>query len=269
MTTFRSGTLGRTGISVGRLGVAASYGAPAAAFEAAFERGCNYFSIGSGRHRSGMRRAVRNLCRQGRRDQLVIAVHTYARVGTFTAASLHRMLRSLGVAYADVLVLGWHNRPPSARLLEHARRLRAEGMFRFLGMSGHKRALFPQLAEVGDFDVFHVRYNAAHRGAETDIFPQLPRKAPPGIVSYTATRWGHLLDPKKMPPATQVPAASDCYRFVLSNPAVDVCLCGPRDMDQMQTALASLDLGPLDPDDRLRMQRIGDFIRAHKKGFFE
>jgi hypothetical protein len=39
--------LGRTGLKVGRLGISSSYGAPAEAFEEAFERGCNYFVIGS------------------------------------------------------------------------------------------------------------------------------------------------------------------------------------------------------------------------------
>ena len=38
-------TLGRTGLRVGRLGLASSYGAPEAAFEEAFDRGCNYLSL--------------------------------------------------------------------------------------------------------------------------------------------------------------------------------------------------------------------------------
>ena len=41
--------LGRTGLKVGRLEVACSYGAPAAAFEEAFEQGINYFYWGSRR----------------------------------------------------------------------------------------------------------------------------------------------------------------------------------------------------------------------------
>jgi hypothetical protein len=44
-------TLGLTGLEVGRLGIAASYGVPAKAFEEAFERGCNYFYWGSRRSR--------------------------------------------------------------------------------------------------------------------------------------------------------------------------------------------------------------------------
>jgi hypothetical protein len=39
--SFKTAHLGQTGINVGRLGVSASYGAPAEAFEEAFEKGCN------------------------------------------------------------------------------------------------------------------------------------------------------------------------------------------------------------------------------------
>ena len=81
MAAFTERFLGRTGLKVGRLGLAASYGAPAEAFEEAFEKGCNYFYLGSGRHKVGMYQAIRSLCRQGKRDQLVIAVQTYARFG--------------------------------------------------------------------------------------------------------------------------------------------------------------------------------------------
>ena len=268
MPEFEPTQLGRTGLKVGRLGVAASYGAPAPAFEAAFERGCNYFYLGSGRHRSGMRRAIRNICRKGHRERLVVAVQTYARFGTFTAFTLKRSLRSMGIDYADILILGWHNRPPSKRLLERALKLQAQGVFKYLGMSGHNRPLFPALTASEAFDLFHVRYNAAHRGAEKDVFAKMPAENRVGIVTYTATRWGHLLDPKKMPPGEKAPEASDCYRFVLSNPHVDVGLCGPKDMRQMQTALKTLDLGPLTSHELQRMQRIGEHVHQHGKGFF-
>ncbi|NIM10988.1 MAG: hypothetical protein GTO45_03290 [Candidatus Aminicenantes bacterium] len=40
-------TLGRTGLKTGRLGISSSFGAPAQAFEEAFEKGCNYFTWGT------------------------------------------------------------------------------------------------------------------------------------------------------------------------------------------------------------------------------
>ena len=55
--------LGRTGLTVGRLGISSSFGAPAAAFEEAFERGCNYFTWGTfirGRS-SALRTAIRTI----------------------------------------------------------------------------------------------------------------------------------------------------------------------------------------------------------------
>jgi hypothetical protein len=42
MDQFKTTSLRQTGLKVGRLGVSASYGAPAEAFEEAFEKGCNY-----------------------------------------------------------------------------------------------------------------------------------------------------------------------------------------------------------------------------------
>ncbi|MDY6832651.1 MAG: hypothetical protein SWC96_12595 [Thermodesulfobacteriota bacterium] len=68
--SFAKGVLGRTGPFVGRLGLAASYGAPPAASEEAFERGCNYFYIGSGRRRANMKTAIRNICKNGHREGL-------------------------------------------------------------------------------------------------------------------------------------------------------------------------------------------------------
>ena len=56
--TFHRATLGRTGLRMGRLGVAASYGVPAAAVERAFEQGANYFYWGTLR-RGGFGDAIR------------------------------------------------------------------------------------------------------------------------------------------------------------------------------------------------------------------
>jgi aryl-alcohol dehydrogenase-like predicted oxidoreductase len=259
--------LGRTGLQVGALGVAASYGAPASAFEQAFERGCNYFYWGSMR-KSGMRDAIRNLCGKGKREDLVIVVQSYSRSALLMELFLKRALKSLGLGYADVLLLGWHNKPPAPRILDKAMEMKEIGLYRFLGLSGHNRSLFPRLAEAGGFDVFHVRYNAAHRGAETDIFPFTGGEGRPGMVSYTATRWGQLINPKKMPGGEPAPPASHCYRFALSNPAVDVCVCGPKNEDQMNEALRALDLGPLTLEEMQGMRRIGDHLHAHSGGFF-
>lgn len=265
---FRKGILGNTRLSVGRLGVAASYGAPAEAFEEAFEKGCNYFYLGSGRRRAGMKKAIRNICAKGHRDKLIFSIHTYARFGILKEYLFKRTLRSMNIEHADILILGAHNRRPSKMLLDRAFEMKEKGLFRFLGMSGHNRTFFPKVSEEGLFDLFHIRYNAAHRGAEAESFPYLTGESRPGIVTYTATRWAQLLNPKKMPAGEPPLKSSDCYRFVLSNPSVDVCLCGPKDVEQMRSAISALDLGPLKSEDMERVKRIGDHVHQTVKGFF-
>ncbi len=256
--------LGRTGLSVGRLGVASSYGAPAAAFEEAFERGCNYFYWGSLR-RGGMAQAIRNVCGRGRRGDLVVVIQSYSRLPALLEASYCWALRRLGLDYGDVLLLGWFGSKPPDRLRERALDLQRRGLCRFLGISGHRRALFPELAREGIGDIFHIRYNAAHRGAETEAFgplAALPPAVRPGIVTYTATRWGQLLKPGKMPPGEAPPTAADCYRFALSHPAVDVCMTGPGDIAQMRQALRALELGPLSAEEMSRLRRLGDWLHG-------
>jgi aryl-alcohol dehydrogenase-like predicted oxidoreductase len=253
--------LGRTGLRVGRLGVGSSYGAPAEAFEEAFERGCNYFYWGSSR-RTGMCQAIKNICRKGKRDELIVVIQSYSRSAFLLEVFYRRALKLLALDHADVLLLGWYRKKPPQRILDKANAMKNKGMFRFLALSSHNRLLFPELAKENIFDIFHIRYSAAHRGAESETIPYLEGKNSPDIVSYTATRWGQLLQEKKMPPGESAPTASDCYRFVLSHPAIDVCMTGPKNLQQMREALRALDLGPLGGDELERMRKIGDHIRG-------
>jgi predicted aldo/keto reductase-like oxidoreductase len=259
-------TMGRTGLKAGRLGIASGYWAPVKAIEEAFERGCNYFTWGTvvKGFSPHMREALRNIIAKGRRDQLILAMFSYAHQPFLTEHFLVKGLRSAGLDYADVLVLGYFSRKPSSRIIDGAMRLKDKGLVRFIGISSHNRLLFPKLCEAGIFDVFHLRYNAIHRGAETEIFPFLQGNNRPGIVNYTGTAWGKLLNPKKMPAGEKPPTAADCYRFVLSNPGVDVCMTGARTIDQMRENLGVLEQGPMSDEELARMRRIGDYIYGRK-----
>ena len=264
MNFNESVTLGRTGLSVGRLGIASSFGAPTRAYEEAFDRGCNYFTWGTfikGRS-SAMGEAIRSIVRGGRRDDLVVSMITYAHSALLTDTFFHKGLRALGIERADVLLLGYFPRRPPQRVIDGALRLKERGLVRFVGLTSHNRKVFSSLREEGLFDVFHLRYNAAHRGAETETFPYLGGEDRPGVVSFTATRWKKLLKPGKMPAGEAPATAVECYRFVLSNPAVDVCMMGAKNMAQMRENLAVLDLGPMNEDELERMRRIGDHVHG-------
>jgi len=266
-TSFERRTLGRTGLQVGRLGIGSSYGVPGGALEKAFELGCNYFYWGSQR----LTRFGEGLTRlKPQRERLVLVVQSYTRIAGLMAGSLERALRALKFDYTDVLLLGMWNKPVPGRILDAARKLKERGLARFLAVSTHQRKTVPGIAAGNDFDIVHFRYNAAHPGAETDIFPHLPSTHRPGMVSFTATSWGQLLGRNNLvgffnrahalPKNEPAPSATDCYRYVLTRPEVDVCLTGPANSAQLKEALAALDRGPMTEEELARMRRVGKAV---------
>jgi aryl-alcohol dehydrogenase-like predicted oxidoreductase len=254
-------TLGRTGLRVSRIGLAGGYKVPARAVEKAFaESGINYFYWET--RKPGMAQAIRTIG-SANREKIVVAIQTYDHIGLWLKRSVEKALRELSIDKADVLLLGWFNRIPFKRVLDIAEQLKKEEKIDFIGVTGHNRRFHGEMArlENSPFDVLQVRYSAAHRGAEEEIFEGLPNSRP-GITTYTATRWGRLLRAKKMPPDEKPLTAADCYRFVLSHPAVDLCLAGPRSEEEMDEGLEALSEGPLTAEEMARVRRIGDFVHG-------
>lgn len=257
---FERVKLGRTGFSVTRLGIASSYGTDEAMVEEAVAHGVNYLYWGALRTKR-MAEGIRSVARKNR-DDLIIVVQTMARTVPSLNRIVHKSMKSLGIDYIDVLLLGMGGYPqgPRSRLIEHADTLKDDGVIRALAVSSHHRLLFPRLEQEKQFDIFHVRYNAAHRGAEAEVFNSLPKAGGPGIVSFTNTRWGSLLNPANMPPGESPATAADCYRFVFSHPRVHVAVCGPNSMKQLKEDLIALERGPMSEEELDRMRRIGDYV---------
>lgn len=261
MAGFEARMLGRTGKLTGPLGLASSFGVGERGVELAHERGCRYFYWGSLR-RGAFGRGLRNVLAKDRANtQLVI--QSYTRIGMLMGVSVRRALRQLGTDHCDVLLLGWWDSVPPARILDAARRLKEAGTVKHIALSTHQRPKVPEFSSI--FDVVHMRYNAVHRGAEKEIFPHIPeaRDSRAGIVSFTATRWGHLLKrPAGLDPSVPVPTAGDCYRFCLTAPHVDVTICGARNDQDVIDAYAALEKGPMSPDELAWMRRVGDAVRG-------
>ncbi len=269
-TDFTHTTLGGTGIPVHRLGLSASYYPGKKAIHAALDRGINFF-FGFGIDFQ-MTAALSEIFKT-RRSECVLATGAYNLLWGYPnlRRTLEKRLRQFGTDYIDTfLFLGVMNEkefPEEAR--EELYRFREEGKVRFVGMSCHDRKFAGELGSKGALDVLMIRYNAAHRGAEQDIFPHLAQHNP-GIVSYTATRWHYLLRrPSPWPKNAPVPTAGQCYRFVLSNPAVHVCLTAPANIRQLHENIDALDAGPLTGDEAAFMRKFGDVVHRSKKWFMD
>jgi aryl-alcohol dehydrogenase-like predicted oxidoreductase len=267
-TDFLHSTLGRTGWPVFRLGLSASYRPGRTAVRAAIDRGVNYlFAYGFDNQ---MFKALREVL-PARRDQLVIATGGYNWIYWHSNMRkvLEKRLKQLGSEYIDVFMFLGVMKPTQFpdRVYEEMVRLREEGKVRAIGISTHDRKFAGELAARGALDVLMIRYNAAHRGAETDIFPQLAEHDP-GLVSYTATRWSYLLRRTKgWPKDKPIPTPGLAYRFVLSNPHVDVVLTAPYNARQLDENLVEIAKGPLSPEEMAYMREYGDAVHHTKKWF--
>ena len=266
--SFTQTVLGSTGIAVHRLGLSASYLPGQATVHRAVDAGLNYFFCYGFDFQ--MIRALREVLKTGR-ERYVVATGPYNLIWGHTDVrrTLEKRLRQLRTDYIDVLLFLGVMKPKELpqNILDELRRLREEGRVRAIGLSTHNRKLAGQLAAEAAVDVLMIRYNAAHRGAEEDVFPHLAAHRP-GVVAYTATRWTALLRrPRGWPKEGRIPTAGECYRFVLSNPHVDVCMTAPRSSRELEQNLAALARGPLDADDMAFMRRFGDAVHAQRLWF--
>ena len=266
--SFLRTTLGKTGIDVHRIGFSATYRPGKKMIYKAVDEGINYF-FGYGID-TQMTAVMRDVLRKNR-EKYVLSTGVYNLIVGYPdiRRTLEKRLRQFGTEYIDVfLFLGVTKEkdfPQAAR--DELYRLRDEGKVRAIGMSTHDRKFAGTLARQGALDVMMIRYNAAHRGAEQDIFPYL-QPHNPGIVSFTATRWRYLTrPPRNWPESEPVPTAGMAYRFVLSNPHVHVCMMAPSNPAQFERNLQEIRKGPLDEEEFTFMQRFGEAVYRRKRWF--
>ncbi|GAC1463143.1 MAG: hypothetical protein NVSMB9_00240 [Isosphaeraceae bacterium] len=210
-----------------------------------------------------------------RRQTIVVCAQFQARSAHDAAVELQQMLRILGTDYLDVLTFyyveqhtEWDELSGPGGALEYCRAATRDGIVRRLGLTTHQRSLAARVARGGELDLLMIRYNAAHRGAEREIFPVTDSRKMP-VVAYTATRWGALSRPTPDdPPNFIVPAAPAWYRFVLQSLSVSVALMAPRNRAELEDDLTVLKAdGPLPTEDYEQLAAHGNRVRRHSSRF--
>jgi aryl-alcohol dehydrogenase-like predicted oxidoreductase len=265
---FLNGNLGAQRWPVFRLGMAATYRPGERTVRCALDHGVNYlfaFAIDT-----NITRVVREM-NSDRREKVILATGGYNWLLGHTSLrkSLESALRRYKTDYIDVFhylgILKPQDFPPA--LQEELNALRADGKVRATAVSCHHRKFAGDLAARGVVDAVMVRYNAAHPGAETDIFPHAAAHNT-GIVCYTATRWRRLLvRPGGWPRSEPIATAGQCYRFVLSNTNVQVALTAPRNEAELMENLREAERGPLPQDEMVFMRRYGAYVHDHAGWF--
>lgn len=258
---FENRQLGKTGFAISRIGISSSFGAEKRVYEEAFDRGCNYFTWGTfikGRS-SPFRTFMNEVGRSGRRDRVILGLLSYSHSAFLGDMFLHSALKQLHTDYVDSLLLGYFSKRPPQRIIEWSQKAKEKGLIRAVGITTHNRKMVAQLMDEGGVDYFHIRYNAVHRGAEQEIFPYVKENST-GLVSFTATSWGQLLQQKKMPPGVAAPSAGDCYRFVITRNEIDCCMMGVKDIRMLQENFKHLEKGPMTEEELDWITGVGRHI---------
>ncbi|MFO0825264.1 MAG: hypothetical protein U0792_19445 [Gemmataceae bacterium] len=250
ITLVRPRQLGLDGPIVSPLGVSGHYGLPVEGFARAAEAGVNLFFWEPSY--ATLTRFVTRLMPSERQR-----IHMLA--GTFEAEpakirkDVERALRSLKLERLGVFLIfwtqSWKRITPDVR--EVLERMKSEGKMQVFGLSTHSRPLAAEAIRDG-WNPVMVRHSAAHRKAETEVFP-LAIDRGTSILTFNNTCYGRLLDNAQFRP-------SDCFRFTLNTPGVSACFTAPSTLEYLEENLDALRNPELSDEVRDRLLTRGEWI---------
>jgi predicted aldo/keto reductase-like oxidoreductase len=210
-----------------------------------------------------------------RRPDVCVCVQFEARTAEDARQELEQIQNALHTGYVDILTFyyvealeEWRQITGPGGALELCREARHAGQVRMLGLTTHQRPLAAEAARSGLLDLLMIRYNAAHRGAERDVFPITDALGLP-VVVYTCLRWGALLHgTPEDPPGFVAPRAPAWYRFALQAPSVTVALMAPHDRAELEENLTVLEASaPLAPEEYQSLAAHGARVRRYAGRF--
>lgn len=267
--SFEQIKLGQTELKAARLGIGNGYRIDSKAIAWAVENGLNYIFWGSIKFHQ-VPKALKLLGQNS--NKAIIAVpcygHKYIPLKQWVSFTVNRSLKVLKRDYLDIFQLAYITKKPSNSIMELLKRFKKEGKIKHLGITTHDRKLAKELFDDPNLEIFNIRYNAANRGAEKEIFPFFNKEK--ALVNFTSTRWGQLLKPiGGWPEDKPIPKAVDCYRFVLTRPEISVCLTGASNIDQLKENVKVLGLGPMSEDELAWIKKFGDLVYRNKRAFMD
>src|SRR5262249_37652862 len=108
-----------------------------------------------------------------------------------------------------------------------------------------------------------VRHSAAHRGAETQVFPHAVEHEV-SLITFNNTCYGRLLEPQDGLLAVR---ASDCFRYAMMQPGVTICLTAPATLEQLDENLQALHDPELPPERLAALLAVGERV-YQEEGIF-
>jgi HEAT repeat protein len=249
ITLVRPRQLGEGGPVVSPLGVSGHYGLPVEGFVRAAEAGVNLFFWEP--NYATLTRFMTRLSPGDRRGTHILA-------GTFEAdpakirKDAERAVRNLKLDRLSIFLIFWtqsqQRLTPDVR--EALEKLKRDGIVQVFGLSTHNRGIACDAIFEG-WDPVMVRHSAAHRKAETEVFPHA-RERGTAVLTFNNTCYGRLLDPSFRP--------SDCFRYTLNTPGVSACFTAPSTIEYLEENLDTLRNPELPDDVREKLLKRGEWM---------
>ena len=245
------------------LGLAAHPNQDPKCIRRALESGINFFFFYGPGHKQfveGLKPLVKR-----RRDELILATGSGARKRNTLKAARRKILSAVGTDVIDVFFAEYINPGDDPDVifgddgvLDQLQQWKADGWIRFVGATAHDRKLAKRLAKDPRVDILMHRFNMAHRKAVREVFPAAINTQTP-IVAFTATRWGTLL--KGNPNwRSEPPGAVDCYRYCLTDNAVQVVLTAPESVRELTENLGVINSPRMSDQERDHWEQYGDIV---------
>jgi predicted aldo/keto reductase-like oxidoreductase len=237
----------------------------------ALHAGINYWNWCG--HDDGMAAAITEI--GSRRREVVITIQLESRDKEGAQRELEQNLSRLRTDYIDVVTFyyvenrgEWQEILGTKGALPAMKEAQEKGTVRMVGLTTHQKPLGEEALRSRALDLLMVRYNAAHRSAETSLFP-IAQELDTPVVTFTSLRWKGLLHPTPDdPPNFKPPTAPEWYRLVLSHPAVSVALMAPNNRKELQDNLTLLaDWRPPTEQERETLFQHGERVRRHAGRF--
>jgi hypothetical protein len=260
-------TLGRTGLTVTRLGIGGAYCKTPDGYRAALDLGVNYLDTARAYDKGEDERVVGQAI-AGRRHEIVLATKSGKRDAIGAREELETSLRLLGTDYLDIWQIHYLNKEEErAQVLgpggayEAALKAREQGLIRFIGVTGHDWVEVGKTVATGLFDTVLCWYNPAMQEPEEAVFPHAVEHDV-GVVIMSATRTEKLLGQEDTPGLAQF------YRYVLGHPAVSLSVIGLRSVEDFERVARALsERAELLPGEREALEAYGARVRAEKDLF--
>lgn len=241
---------------------------------AAYDAGINFFFVTADMHwpfYEGVRRGLAMLLERGGgvRDDVVVGVVSYVTQPEFCFAPFMEVLESIPkLERIDLTIMGGVYAPD---FMVRARQYgtHRQGVIpgaRSVGASFHDRPAVVMAVNHGMIDIAFSRYNPAHSGAETDLFPHLLPDRRPLLYGFSSTFQyvgPQLCDELGLKSEHWRPAITDYYRYSLTRREHDGILCAPGSPQQLEELVRAVEVGPLSEKETSYLRDLADLASGN------